>query len=644
MNPLLQDVRYALRQLRKSPGFTITVVLTLALGIGANASIFTLFDQVLLRLLPVQNPKELVRFEWSGGFAGSMSSFGGEADDRHNIFSYPMYRDLLTQNQAFQGILASEEANLGISWHNQAEDRNAEVVSGNYFQLLGLKPFAGRLFTDRDETEKNANPVAVLNYDYWRTRFAASRDVIGQTVLVNGHPFTVVGVAPNHFDSAIGGYKPSIFVPVTMIEAAIPWRAPLDDLKNHKSVWLVLVARLKPGVTAAQAQASLAPLWHSLRENEYALYKSKSDRFHKSFVETSHLKVVDDSKGFNPNRSELQKPLVILFSMTGLLVAMCAINVATLLLLRASARAREMSMRYALGARRNRIVSQLLVEGGMLGLAGAAAGLALAPVVSRVLVHLLTSADPGAEPYSASLDVRVLLFTLGLSLVASLLFSIAPVLHFMRPDLVNALRQNAGTASKNSQRFRKFAVGLQIALSVMLLSGAGLFVRTLDNLRAQRLGFETGHLVTFVLDPTNSGYGEDRTPQIITSALESLGRIPGVSSVAATNDPEIAGNNESSNYSIQGYKPGEDERMNFEQSRVTPGYFATLRQPVLAGREFTVGDAKGQPKVAVVNLAFVKRFFGSPQNAIGRQIMEGCQRYPQVRHHHCGRRRRHQAL
>jgi putative ABC transport system permease protein len=623
VSSLLQDIRYALRQLRKSPGFTITVVLTLALGIGANASIFTLFDQVLLRMLPVEKPKELVRFEWSGGFSGSMSSFGGEAEERHNIFSYPMFKDLRSQNLVFQDILASEETSVGISWRNQAEDREAEVVSGNYFQMLGLKPFAGRLFTQQDETEKNANPVAVLSYDYWRTRFNASLEVVGQTILVNGHSFTVVGIAPNHFDSAIGGYKPSIFVPVTMVEAAIPWRAPIDDLKNHQSVWLVLVARLKPGVTAAQAQASLAPLWHSFREYEYTLYKSKSDRFKRRYVDESHLKVVDDSKGFNPNRSSLEKPLVILFSMTGLLVAMCAINVATLLLLRAAARAREMSMRYALGARRSRIMSQLFVEGGVLGLSGAVAGLALAPLVSRILVGLMTNADPGSEPYSTSIDARILAFTLGLSLLASILFSIAPVIHFMRPDLVNSLRQSAGTASKNSQRFRKFSVGLQIALSVMLLSGAGLFVRTLDNLRAQQVGFETTHLVTFGLDPTNSGYGEERTPQIINSALDELRRIPGVNSVAATTDPELVGDNETSNYSIQGYKPGEEERMNFEQPRITPGYFATLRQPLLAGREFTLADGKDQPKVAVVNLAFAKRFFGSPQNAIGRLIQEG---------------------
>ena len=290
MSGLLQDIRYALRQLRKSPGFTITVVLTLALGIGANASIFTLFDQVLLRMLPVEKPKELVRFEWSGGFNGSMSSFGGEDNDRHNIFSYPMYKDLSAQNQVFQGILASEEATAGISWHNQAEDRNAEVVSGNYFQLLGVKPAAGRLFSEQDETEKNANPVAVLSYDYWRTRFNAARDIVGQTVLVNGHSFTVIGVAPNHFDSAIGGYKPSIFVPVTMVEQAIPWRAPFDDLHYRKSAWLVLVARLKPGVTVAQAQASLGPLWHSFaRIRIHALKIEVGRASREDFVENSHL-------------------------------------------------------------------------------------------------------------------------------------------------------------------------------------------------------------------------------------------------------------------------------------------------------------------------------------------------------------------
>jgi putative ABC transport system permease protein len=620
MNTLLQDIRYALRQLRKSPAFTLTVIVTLALGIGANAAVFTLFDQVLLRMLPVERPKELVRFEWTGAFSGSASSFGG---DTTNYFSYPMYKDLRDQNQVFQGILAADKTGVGISWHNQAENKDAEVVTGNYFQLLGLQPAAGRLMTQQDDTAKNANPVVVLSYDYWKSRFATSRDIVGQTVLINGHPFSILGVAPANFNTVIGGYKPCVFIPVSMADIAMPWMNSRDNLTNHQSIWLTLVARLKPGVSASQAQASLGPLWHTLRAYELTLYKSRSDRFKKRFLDESRLKVLDDSTGFDPNRGELKTPLIVLMSMAGLLVAMCAINVATLLLLRAAGRAREMSMRYALGAKRSRIVSQLLVEGGLLGLAGAAVGLALAPVVATTLVRLMTSSDPGQEPYSSAIDTRVLLFTIAISLAVSLLFSIAPVLHFLRPDLAQALRQNAGTASKSSQRFRKLAVGAQITLSVLLLGGAGLFVRTLDNLRHQPVGFDTTHLVTFSLDPTSSGYGEDRTPQIEASSLDALHRIPGVLQVAGTEDAELAGDSSGSSFSIQGYKPAEDEKMNFEEPWITSAYFAALHQPILAGREFTPADAKGQPKVAVVNVSLVKHFYGSPQAALGRLIGSG---------------------
>ncbi len=620
MMTLIQDVRYALRQLRKSPAFTLTVVVTLALGIGANSAVFTLFDQALLRMLPVQRPQELVRFEWTGGFSGTASSFGGDTD---NFFSYPMYKNLRDQSQAFQGMIASDKTSVGVSWNNQAEIEDAEVVTGNYFQLLGLKPAVGRLLTPQDDTAKNANPVAVLSHSYWKTRFGASRAIVGQTVLINGHSFTILGVAPQNFDSAIGGYKPGVFVAISMTEIAMPWMAPRDDLNNHQSIWLTLVARLKPGVSRQQAEASMGPLWHSLRAYELTLYKSRSERFKKSFLDNSRLKVLDDSKGFSPSRMDLKKPLIILMSMAGLLVALCAINVATLLLLRAAGRAREMSMRYALGAKRSRIVAQLLVEGGLLGLGGAAAGLALAPVVATTLVRLMTNSDPGSEPYSASIDARVLLFTLALSVVASLLFSIAPVFHFLRPDLALALRQNAGTATKGSQRFRKIAVSVQIALSVLLLGGAGLFVRTLDNLRHQAVGFDTGHLATFSLDPTSSGYGEARALQIETNALESLRGIPGVSFAGATTDAELSGNSDHSSFTLQGYKPAEDEILHFEEPWVTPGYFEALHQPLLAGRDFSASDAKGQPLVAIVNLELAKRYYGSAQNALGRSLAEG---------------------
>ncbi len=358
MQSLPQNLRYALRQLRKSPGFAFTVVLTLALGIGANAAVFTLFDQVLLRMLPVQNPQQLVRFNWTGGYSGGASIFGGEIGD---YVSYPMYKDLRDKNQVFSGVVAVDRANVGVSWNNQAEDEDAELVTGNYFEVLGLQPVFGRLLTPQDDTAKGANPQVVLSYAYWKSRFSGSPSVIGQTVHINGQPFTIVGVAPEAFQTAIGGYKPGIFLPISMSEVALPSMAPRDPLNNHQYIWLTLIARLKPGVTTTQAEASLAPLWHALRAQELTLYKERTEHFSKNFLDNSHLLVKDDSRGFSPGRADLKVPLIILMCMAGLLVAMCAINVATLLLLRAAARAREMSMRYALGASRRRIISQLFV-------------------------------------------------------------------------------------------------------------------------------------------------------------------------------------------------------------------------------------------------------------------------------------------
>ncbi len=584
------DLKYAWRKLRRSPAFTVTAVVTLALGIGATTAIFTLFDQVLLRVLPVEKPQELVRFQWKGSFSGNMSSFGGDSGD---YYSYPMYKDLRDRNQVFSGMLAAMRNNVGLAWHNQAKDVHAELVSGNYFQVLGLRPAAGRLFTPADETANGANSVVVLSYDEWRTRFAGSRDVIGQAVGVNGHPFTIVGVAPENFHTAIGGYRPAIFVPVTMVDIAIPWAAPIHRYDNRRSAWLTIVARRKPGISIEQAQAAMLPLWHALRASELTLFKQASPRFRERYVEKSTFKVMDDSMGFSPGRMDLKTPLVILLSMAGLLVAMCTLNVATLLLLRSTVRMREMVMRYALGAKSGRIVRQLLIEGGLLGLVGGAAGLALAPVLSLMLVRLLTSANPGSEPYSSSVDLRVLLFALGLSVLASVLFSIAPALHFLRPDLAGSLRQSTGTASKNSQRFRKLAVGVQIALSVLLLGGAGLFVRTLENLRAQQVGWDTTHVATFGLDPSESGYGEQQTLQIVRAAMEKLQGLPGVASVSGTTDPELTGDSNTSSYAVQGHKFTENEIDNFESPTILPGFFATLRQPLLAG-------ATSPPRIAPV--------------------------------------------
>jgi putative ABC transport system permease protein len=621
MNVFFQDFRYALRQLTRSPGFAATVVVTLALGIGANSAIFTIFDQVLLRMLPVRNPKELVRFEWKGSFSGSASSFGGDTD---NYFSYPMYKDLRAHNAVFTDVLAADRTGVGVSWQDHAENEDAELITGNYFELLGVRPALGRLMNQSDETAKDANPVVVLSYDYWKTRFNADRSVIGKTLQINGHPFTILGVAPEGFQSAIGGYKPGVFLPVTMSEVAMPWTAQRQDMTNHKSIWLTLVARLKPGVSRQQAEAAMAPLWYSLRAQELTGYGKVSARFKDGFLNKTHFSVIDDSHGFNPERDDLRMPLLVLMGMVAVLAAMCAVNVATLLLLRAAGRVREISMRYALGAARSRIIAQLLVEGGLLGLCGAVIGIGLSPLIAQSLVRLITSNDDiGEAPYSASVDLRVLGFTLALSVLITLVFSVAPALQFLRPRLAETLRQTAGTASRNSQRFRKVAVGFQIFLTVLLLGGAGLFLRTLTNLRNQNIGFETAHVVGFDVDPALAGYSGDHSIRVDANVVDAVREVPGVQQAGATTDPEISGDSNSSNYSVQGHVAPEDENMNFESPWITASYFSTLRQPILAGREFTAADTKGSPLVAVVNLTFAKRFYGTPQNALGRLIAEG---------------------
>jgi putative ABC transport system permease protein len=620
MNKLIQDIRYAVRQLTHAPGFAATVIITLALGIGANSAIFTIFDQVILRMLPVQKPKELVRFNWTGAFSGSMSAFGG---DSKNYFSYPMYKDLRDHNSVFSGVLAADRAGVGVSWHDQAENQDAEIVSGNYFDLLGLKPVVGRLLMSSDVTQKGADPVVVLSYAYWKTRFNASPDVPGKAVLINGHPFTILGVAPEGFHSAIDGYSPGVFLPITMNEIAMPWTTPRNDFTNHNSIWLTLIARLKPGVSREQAETSLGPLWYALRAQELAARNSASPHFKESFMKT-HLSVIDDSTGFMPQHADLRTPMMVLMGMVGVLAAMCAVNVATLLLLRAAGRVREISMRYALGAARSRIISQLLIEGATLGACGAVAGVLISPIIARTLVSMLIKADDASQaPYSASVDTRILLYTLALSVLITLAFSIAPALQFLRPRLAEALRQNTGTASKASQRFRKIAVGLQISLTVLLLGAAGLFLRTLTNLRGQNIGFQSEKVVSLDVDPTLAGYGDDRTAQVETGVIDAIRGVPGVLQAAGTTDPELEGDSSRSNFTVQGHVESESEDMNFETPWITTSYFASLRQPILVGREFAASDTKGSPLVAVVNLTFAKRFFGTPQNALGRLVAEG---------------------
>ena len=432
---MLQDLRYALRQLRKSPAFAIVAIVTLALGIGANTAIFTLLDQALLRELPVSHPEQLVRLQYVGSNTGRISSYGG---DSHSYFSYPMYRDLRDKNQVFDGMLADIEIGVGVQWNNQSDLASGELVSGNYFDVLGVKPAMGRLFVPADDAAQNSNPVVVLSFNYWNSHFGGDPRVINQALYINGHPFTIIGVAAPNFHSAIAGYTPKIFVPMMTKPLVTPgW----NDLENRRSSWLTLIARLKPGVSREQAEAAMTPLWRSIRATELVDIKDKTDLFAKHFVQESSLQLLDERRGFSPLREQIQTPLLIVMAMVGLVVLMACVNVSSLLLVRAAARVKEMSVRYAMGAGRWQIIRQLLMEGLLLGLLGGVLGLAMAPMVSAFLARRIVGDAATELPFSSHPDVRILLFNFGLAFLVSVLFSLAPALRFLSPDLVNSLKQ-----------------------------------------------------------------------------------------------------------------------------------------------------------------------------------------------------------
>ena len=615
---MLNDLKFALRQLRKSPGFVITAVLTLALGIGANTAIFSLLDQALLRSLPVRDPQQLVLLEATpyNVWNGSTSINGG---DERAYFSYPMYKDLRDQNTAFDGLIAMVQAEAGIQWKEQSALVNAELVSGNYFDVLGVRPAVGRLLVQQDDVVANGSPVVVLSFQYWKNHFGEDPHVIGQTLSVNGHPFQIVGVSQPGFDSAIWGSPADLFVPMTMKPVVVP---NANDLDRHDSRWLNILGRLKPGETRAQAQAAMAPLWRSLRTAELPFFRSNSKRFVDGFVTSSKLLVVDGARGFSYSRDNLRTPLLVVMGMVVLVVLMAAVNVASLVLVRSAGRVREFSMRYALGAKRSQVVRQLLIEGLLPGVLGGSVALLLVPAATHFLVSRMTSGE-GQPPFSTSIDGRILAFNFAVAIGVSLVFAMAPALQLWKPDLVSQMKEQSAASTGGRLLFRRATVALQIGLSLLLLVCSGLFVRTLQNLRDVHVGFATDHLITFGLEPNLAGYGKDAVIPVHRRILERLAALPGVASVGATDDAELADNGESGNISVQGYTPAEGENMNAERPYVTPDYFATLKVPLLAGRAFTDADDATRSPVAIVNETLAKRFFGSPQNAIGHRLAHG---------------------
>ena len=618
MNSLLQDLRYALRQLRKSPGFATVSIIMLALGIGANTAIYSLIDQALLRGLPVRDPDRLVLLSSTGSDTGRISSHGG-GDKVY--FSYPMYLDLRDRNQVFEGLIATDQSTVGVQYNNQSQLVQGELVSGNYFDVLGVRPALGRMFVSADNEVQERDAVAVLSYGYWQRRFGGNPGILNSKILINGRPYTVIGVSQRGFKSVVVGNDPDLFVPMMMKPQITPgW----NDLTERRSRWLNIVGRLKPGMSRERAEAGMTTLWKAIRQDELKTIKTHSQSFIDRFVNKSSIELLDGARGFSPTRDQIEKPLWIVMGMVALVMVIACANLAGLLLVRAAGRTREMSVRYALGAKRTRIVQQLIIEGVLLGVSGALLGLVIAPQITSVLLKRMF-ADSTVLPFSSSLlDWHVLLFNAAVGVLAGVVFSLAPALQFWRPDLAPALKQQVTTSTGGQSKLRRIFVSLQVGISILLLFGAGLFVRTMRNLRNVDTGMRTDHLLTFSIDPTLAGYEPRQVSPLIKQLTDTLSTLPGIQSVATTNDPELAGNAEMSNVTIEGYTASENESLTIERPAVTPDYFSTMGMQLIAGRTFTDAEnRKDGPKVAVVNESFARKWLGDPRRAVGAHFGRG---------------------
>ncbi|WP_419807049.1 ABC transporter permease [Terriglobus sp.] len=624
MTNLLQDFRYAVRQLRRAPGFTMTAVLTLALGVGANSAIFSLLDQALLRSLPVRSPKQLVILQGTGKmWQGRTSGHGG---DVQLLFSYPMYRDLRDHAPALQGLVATTSVPVGIQQGDTSSAEDAEFVSANYFNVLGVQPLLGRVLNDADDRAPGASPVAVLSYEYWHDHLGADNRIVGRTLRLNGQSWTVVGVAAPGFRSAVWGQTPALFVPLSATPLLIP--SQKDGLRNRQDRWLNLVGRLRDGTGATTAEAQIAPLWHALRAQELQALGNRSERFTDEFLANSRLHLLPGAQGLSYSRETLETPLLVIAGMAALVLLIASVNVASLLLVRSAGRVREFALRYAMGATARRVVSQLLLEGMLIGLASAALGAAVAPLAVHALSARLT--DPGDPAFFPSgVDARVLVFSLAVGLATSVLFSIGPSVMLLKPDLVASLKQQGGTAGKTRIRFRRLVVGLQVGLSVVLLIGAGLLVRTLQSLRRVDVGFNTAHLLQFRISPELAGYTPQQIAPLQLAMLDRLASLPGVQSVAATDSAELAGSDNGTNVTVEGYTAPPDEDLDIGRIEVTPGYFSTLREPIVAGRDFSETDNAANLPVAIVNQSFARHYFGSDAAALNRRMARGGGKNPQ---------------
>lgn len=612
METLVQDIRYGLRALAKNPVFTVVAVLTLGLGIGANTAIFTLINAVLLKTLPVSDPQSLV-------VVGdpSLAHNRSQGTPTTDIFSYPLYRDLRDGNNVFSGMTASgEEHRITVETANAGvvtDDALVNLVSGNYFSVLGVAPFRGRMLVPQDDTAKSSNPVAVVSYEFWMRKLAEDPGIVGQTIRLNKYPYTVVGIAaPGFFGDTVGD-KQDFWVPISMQPQMMPGRPWLD---NTQASWLRVIARLEPGVSLSQAEANMNLLFQQWVQGPEGRKLDPNDQV---ALKNTKVSVVAGGRGLSTLREEFFHPLILLMGIVGLVLLIACVNVANLMLARAASRQREVAVRLAIGATRSRLIRQLLTESLILAFAGGVAGLAMARWGTDALLKLAIGAR-GSEAFSSATDWRVLAFTACACLLTGLLFGMVPALRAAKVAVAPTLKEST-TAQPTSGRFPigKLLVVSQVAVCLLVLFAAGLLVRSLKNLKDLNLGYSRDHILMALADPVSAGYKEARIIDYERDMSAQLSALPGVRSVTASENGLFSGTESADQLKIEGYTPARDRDKIVYWDQVGNNYFHALGIPLLAGREFGPQDTPTSLRVAVINETMAKFYFGN-SNPIGHKI------------------------
>jgi predicted permease len=609
----MMDLRYALRTLRKSPGFTTTAVLTLALGIGASAAIFTLLDQVSLRQLPVKDPNQLVLLDWDGDWNGSNT--GGYA-----AWSYPWYEDLTEQTgEIFEDLIGRAGMGMAVGVAGEAEQAEVVLVTGNYFRTLGIGATVGRVLQDGDNEIPDAHPVAVLTYEYWQNRFGGDRDVVGTTILLNQHPFEVVGVSQKDFRGIDLATRPKVFIPAMMKNSvSVGFQKQIYQLDNRRSRWMNVFGRLAEGVSREQAQAAIGPVMQAGLEYDLATDLAGMDDRGKESYRQARLLVEPGGRGRTRVRDALESPLRMLMIMVALLLLIACGNVANLLMARAAGRTKEVAVRFAIGATRARVVRQLLAECALISAAAAALGLLAA---SWAADFILRFAPDGAESFNFTTDAdwRILAFAVVAAAGTTFLFGLLPALRTTQLHLAPALKDQAGSIAGGNDSWRRALASSQVFFSLLLLIGAALFSRSLMELQNIDPGFETEQTLVFAIDPMQGGYDDEATRLWLARLEERLEARPEVVSAGFSATRLLDDDTWSNSVKVEGYESAPEEAMIPNYNAISPGYLRTLEIPLLEGRAFTEADATGAARVGIVNESFVKHFFPN-ESPLGRHF------------------------